>query len=227
MNNVLLGKTMKAMYKLSGKTLTQLADETGLTIDTINNLFYARIQKPGLAGVNTLVEAMGFSLRQLMDFMDSIDRNPDLPESSDITELFTQYIAGAADAVIAVTAAELPAEDTKRTLSAEIELLNAEHEKQLDRFRATHQRYVAQLQEQHSRQIEQMKEHYDQMEQHFDHSVAVLTDMHAQELARMEKDNLRIRKTLKWLALAFTVETFLFLLLMLMDMFNRSIGWMR
>ena len=52
MNNLALGKTLKAMYKLSGKTLTQLSDETDLTVDTINNLFYARIQKPGLAGVN-------------------------------------------------------------------------------------------------------------------------------------------------------------------------------
>ena len=38
MNNIALGKTLKAMYKLSGKTLTQLSDESGLTLDTINNL---------------------------------------------------------------------------------------------------------------------------------------------------------------------------------------------
>lgn len=76
MNNVLLGKTIKAMYKMSGKTLTQLSDETGLSVDTINNLFYARIQKPGLDGVNTLVNAMGFSLQQVMEFLQTY---PDLP----------------------------------------------------------------------------------------------------------------------------------------------------
>ena len=63
MNNMALGKTLKAMYKLSGKTLTHLSDETDLTVDTINNLLYARIQKPGLAGVNALVKAMGFSIQ--------------------------------------------------------------------------------------------------------------------------------------------------------------------
>lgn len=76
MNNVLLGKTLKAMYKLSGKTLNQLSDETDLTVDTINNLFYARVQKPGLAGVQSLVEAMGFSMQQLLSFL---DENPELP----------------------------------------------------------------------------------------------------------------------------------------------------
>ena len=92
MNNILLGKTLKAMYKLSGKTLSQLSDETGLTIDTINNLFYARVQKPGLAGVQTLVNAMGFSLQQLITFL---DEHPDLPEDCDITELFTAALASA------------------------------------------------------------------------------------------------------------------------------------
>ena len=55
MSNILLDKVIKTMYKLSGKTLTRLADETVLTADTINNLFYARIQKPGPAGVSALL----------------------------------------------------------------------------------------------------------------------------------------------------------------------------
>lgn len=86
MNNTLLGKTLKAMYKQSGKTITQLSDETGLSIDTINNLFYARVQKPGLSDVDTLSRAMGFSLMQLMEFTAL-----DFPSDADITAAFAKY----------------------------------------------------------------------------------------------------------------------------------------
>ena len=93
MVNILLGRTLKAMYKLSGKTLPQLADESGLSIDTVNNLFYARIQKPGLIGVSALTKAMGFSVQTLMGFMDQVA--PTLSEETDFTEAFTQYISSA------------------------------------------------------------------------------------------------------------------------------------
>lgn len=115
MNNVLLGKTIKAMYKLSGKTLPQLSDETGLTIDTINNLFYARVQKPGLAGVQALVNAMGFSVHQLLTFM---DEHPDLPEDCDVTELFTAYISSADPTDASVPPAKSAVSAAKGNLSA-------------------------------------------------------------------------------------------------------------
>lgn len=224
MNIVLLGKTLKAMYKLSGKTLTQLSEETDLTVDTINNLFYARIQKPGIAGVNALVNSMGFSIRQLMAFLDD---HPDLQENADVTDLFTRYISDQENTAPLVPSAKEPVSDTKGTLSSEIELLNAEHEKQLDRFRATHQRYVEQLKDQHRAQIDQMTAHNRQMEQHFDHSVAELKSIHAREMERLEKENARIRRTLRNLSIAVSIETGLILLLLILDMFNRSIGWMR
>lgn len=220
MNNVLLGRTLKAMYKLSGKTLPQLSDETGLTIDTINNLFYSRVQKPGLAGVQTLVNAMGFSMQQLLTFL---DEHPDLPEDCDITELFTS----AADTQAPVSPAKSPVPAAKGGFSAEIELVNEAYEKQLDRFRATHQRYVEQLKEQHTRQIEQMQAHNRQMEQHFDHSVAELKNLHARETDRLENSNTRLRRAVRILVSAVVVENGLFLLLLILDMINRGIGWMR
>ena len=217
MNNMALGKTLKAMYKLSGKTLTQLSDETDLTVDTINNLLYARIQKPGLAGVNALVKAMGFSIQQLIVFL---DENPDISEDCDVTDLFTKYISSAADANAPVKPAKEVVKDTKGNISAEIELLNAEHEKQLDRFRATHQRYVGQLQEQHDRQI-------GQMEQQFDKSTAEIKAVHAQEIEQLDKENARLRRTGKTLSIAVGIETALILLLLILDVFNRSVGWLR
>ena len=89
MNNVFLGKTLKAMYKLSGKTLQQLADETGLTLDTLNNVFYARLQKPGFFGVKMLVEATGYTVTDLVGFMEYAK---DLPDTADITDELTKYL---------------------------------------------------------------------------------------------------------------------------------------
>lgn len=217
MNNLALGKTLKAMYKLSGKTLTQLSDETDLTVDTINNLFYARIQKPGLAGVNALVKAMGYSIQQLIVFL---DENPDISEDCDVTDLFTKYISSAADANAPVKPAKEVVKDTKGNISAEIELLNAEHEKQLDRFRATHQRYVERLQEQYDRQIGQMG-------QQFDKSTAEIKAVHAQEIEHLDKENARLQRTGRTLSIAVGIETALILLLLILDALNRSVGWLR
>ena len=83
MGNVLLGKTCKAMYKLSGKTISQLSEETDLSVDTINNLFYARIQKPGFDGVTKFIRATGFHVRDMTNFLEMAE---DLPETADITE---------------------------------------------------------------------------------------------------------------------------------------------
>lgn len=224
MNNISLGKVLKAMYKLSGKTLAQLSDETGLTVDTINNLFYARVQKPGLIGVNALVNAMGFSVQQLISFL---EQYPELPEDCDVTALFTKYNDTAAAANAPVPAAKETVKAAKGSFSAEIELLNAEHEKQLDRFRATHQRYSDQLQAQHNSQIEQMQAHNRQLEQHFDNSVSALKAVHAQELERADKENARLRKSGKLLAICVSIETGLILLLLILDILNRSIGWFR
>lgn len=65
MSTTTLGKILKAMQKLSGLSVGDLADRSDLTIDTVNNLFYARVQKPGFSGICSLVESMGFSLALL------------------------------------------------------------------------------------------------------------------------------------------------------------------
>ena len=153
MNNILLGKTLKAMYKQSGKTVTQLSDCTGLSIDTLNNLFYARVQKPGLSDVDSLTRAMGFSLAQLMDFM-----SRDYPENADITAEFAKYTMACADAVQSPQDSQpSAAEAAENSESPEIRALKAEHEKQLDRFRATHLLYVEQIQNQYRAQLSDME----------------------------------------------------------------------
>ncbi|MCQ2558794.1 MAG: helix-turn-helix domain-containing protein [Oscillospiraceae bacterium] len=153
MNNTLLGKTLKAMYKQSGKTITQLADETGLSIDSINNLFYARVQKPGLADVDTLTKAMGFSLAQLMAFIEL-----GLPPDADITDAFAKYTLAADEPAEDLQRVQSPAPDPmEEKVTSQIRLLKAEHEKQLDRFRATHLLYVEQIQNQYKAQLADME----------------------------------------------------------------------
>lgn len=220
MNNVLLGKTIKAMYKLSGKTLPQLAEETGLTLDTINNLFYARIQKPGFAGVTALVGAMGFSLQQLTAFLDA---HPDLPEDSDVTELFTQFVSENTGAPAAAAKTHVK----PGPLREEIVLLNEEHEKQLDRFRADDQRHSEQLREQYERRVEELRESGLRMEKHYAESTAALKEAQAQEIALLEQENTRQKKNARILSLFLGAETVLVLLLLILDVLNRAVGWIR
>lgn len=217
---------------MSGKTLTQLSDESGLTVDTINNLFYARIQKPGLIGVAALVKAMGFSVQDLMAFM---ERHESLPENADVTELFAQYINSVSDtgapvppanAPVAVSAPGTAASVPEKT-AAQIDLLNAEHEKQLDRFKATHLGYVEQLNAQHRDQIEQMKESSRQLEQHFEHSVAELKAIHEQELARVDADLKQTKRVNHIIGIALAIETAFVVLLAVIDSLNAGIGWFR
>lgn len=153
MNNMLLGKTLKAMYKQSGKTITQLSDETGLSIDTINNLFYARVQKPGLSDVDTLTKAMGFSLVQLMEFTSMT-----FPPDADITAAFARYTLDLDVPPEELQQVQFPESDViEEKMAKQIQLLNAEHEKQLDRFRATHLLYVEQIQNQYKAQLANME----------------------------------------------------------------------
>ena len=146
MVNILLGRTLKAMYKLSGKTLPQLADESGLSIDTVNNLFYARIQKPGLIGVSALTKAMGFSVQTLMGFLEQVA--PSLAEETDFTEAFTQYIASAADTVPLAAATGVQGDPTAAPADAD-EL----YSRRLEQY---YQTSLADMRAAHARQLERI-----------------------------------------------------------------------
>lgn len=243
MDNVLLGKTLKAMYKLSGKTLMQLSDETGLTVDTINNLFYARVQKPGFIGVSTFVKATGHAISELSGFLEVAET---LPEEADIIDEFTKYLFSVKDTVpFAVTTSaynsfvnatnnvsvnttgaggfsagnELPVtgkncadHSTGCALSKDgtathecclqIQTLNEEHEKQLDRFRATHLHYVDEINNKHREQISQMEEEIRKLTEHYDHSVGEIKKSHEREIQRQESEVKFLKRTNILLTLA-------------------------
>lgn len=204
MQNVLLGKVIKAMYKLSGKTLTQLADETGLTVDTLNNLFYARLQKPGFFGVESVVEATGYSVADLLGFMKAAET---LPEDADITEEFTKYIFSAKETVPSVYSAEGCAKSADSVQHADsccvqIKELNEEHERQLDRYRATHLHYVDELHTRYHEQIKQMEEATARLKEHYDHSVGEIKKSHMREIDGYRSEIRRAQTVNRWLSAA-------------------------
>lgn len=112
-------------------------------------------------------------------------------------------------------------------MPSQIEYLTEEHAKELDRLRETHRHYEDQLKERYNGQIEQMQDHSRQMEQHFDHSVQELRTLHAQETERLDQQNMRLRRGVKTLVSIVVIENGIFLLLLILDVINRSIGWMR
>lgn len=210
MDNVLLGKVVKAMYKLSGKTLPQLADETGLTLDTINNFFYARVQKPSFFGVASLVKATGYSMPELVGFM---EKAKELPENADIVDEFTKYLFTVEDTRAVADSAKQIAEYTEeheeaesRNMLLQIQTLNEQHEKQLDRFRATHFSYVEQLNERYKEQIAQMEETNRKLKEHYDHSVGEIKKTHAQELDREREELSYARKLNRTLVISVIIE---------------------
>ena len=199
MNNVLLGKTIKAMYKQSGKTIAQLSEETDLTIDTINNLFYARVQKPGLSGVCALVGAMGFHPADLIDFMDTLK---DEDENIDITERFTTFMNAVRDTVPSAVPAKAPAEEAK----------GGSGEQVIEGYRA---------------RIEQLKESGKELSDHFERSIAEINRTHDKETDFLKKEIEEKKKTISRLGILLAAVVFLVILLLFIDAFNQNIGWLR
>lgn len=173
MDNILLGKVLKSMQKLSGKSIGELADASGLTVDTINNLFYARVQKPGFMGVCRLTECMGFSVTDLLYFLqDKSIQNLDVPQITEAVAAYTNAEtkpfadtakpAAASAKEIAAGAKEQNAlglvhEDAKLQMQKTEEL----YEKQFDRYRAANSNYVEQMRRQYESQIQQMQTSYE------------------------------------------------------------------
>lgn len=213
MNNILLGKTIKAMYKLSGKTLSRISEETDLTVDTINNLFYARIQKPSLGGVEMLVKDLGFTMQDLLGFLDA---NPNLPESADVTDLFTKYHQSVCDAVPAASSAisAAPSADTK-SLSPDT-MLRSDHEKAIELLRESHKEQVLLLQESADRSSKQ-----------YESTISSISSFFESSRERLEGDLKRLRKLYRVSALLFAVGSVIILLLLCIDFLNRSVGWLR
>ncbi len=207
MENILLGKVAKAMYKLSGKTLTQLSDEIGYTIDNINNLFYGRLQKPSYFGIVKLVKATGFTMEQLDKFMQMAQN---LPEEADITEEFSKFILAEREG-LPLPEAGLPVidaqdgNDSPEALYKQIEWINEAHEKEMIRSKEINLQYVDLLNARNGELIARMEDSIRRLKDHYDHSVGEIKKAHAEELERQERTLRYTRKVNRFLIAFLTV----------------------
>lgn len=206
MNNIRLGKTIKAMYKLSGKTLAQLSEETDLTVDTINNLFYARIQKPGFFGVCTLVKAMGFEPEELIGFMDDPHSEED---NADITECFTRYIASQRDAAPGTENESMPHAPAKAEKKSEPAALNDQ--------------IVSGFHE----QIDQLKQSARERREQYEKTIEDLKAIHQEETDYLKDEVQAQKKTCRRLSWMFAGVIFVAIAFLIFDVVNRSVGWLR
>lgn len=232
MTNVELGLVLKAMYKYSGMTVGTLSEKTGITVDTINNLFYGRVQKPGLFGVVSLVETMGFRTEELLSILRE-QPVKELPQNT-LVEILTAYTekrtegtASAPVAVVVRTAAgqQTAAEDagpvvTLKTLEAQRKELNEEHERSLDRFKATHAHYCDELKQQYKESLEQIRADHEETVRKLEDELDAVRKNSEQEIGMLRRKN----KHLVWALIA---ETALMVGAFMADLFNHQIGWFR
>lgn len=179
MTVVSLGKAVKAMYKLSGKTLNQLSEETDLSIDTINNFFYARLQKPSFLGVSKLVEATGYSMNDLIGFLEASES---FPANADYCDEFAKYMLS----VELTTPSVKPARGT--SVESATPSVDSTIDKYVEELNANHHEQVEQLINQFKEQIQQMENSFTRLKEHYDHSVGEIKKTQAAELTRIEKE---------------------------------------
>lgn len=228
MTNVELGLVLKAMYKLSGLTVGSLSEKTGITVDTINNLFYGRVQKPGFFGVVTLVETMGFRTE---DMISILKENPvkDLPQNC-LTEILTAYLNKKPGETETVTvklqtgkekdSAQALPEAALKGLENQRKELNEEHERSLDRFKATHTHYCDELKQQYKESLELIRAGHEETVQKLENELTLVRQNSEREIKRLHKRN----KRLTWALIA---ETALVIGIFTADLFNHQIGWLR
>lgn len=222
-NNVELGLVLKAMYKLSGMTVGALSEKTGITVDTLNNLFYGRVQKPGFFGVVTLVETMGYRVEDLLKVLREYDVK-DMPQNT-LTEILSgldKQAGGEKKEPAAIPAAGSKKETaiSLESLEAQRKELNEEHERQLDRFKATHTRYTDELKQQYHESLEMIRAGHAETVAKLQTELDDVKQNSTREIQRLQKRNAR----LVWALIA---ETALVVGTFIADLLNHQIGWLR
>lgn len=240
MDNVVLGKLLKAMQKMSGKSITVLSDESGLTVDTINNLFYARIQKPGFEGVCSLSEVMGFPVEKLLEYL----KNNEL-EDMEVAQI-TEFLAEAAeDGAEKKAVSAVSAKKNAGTAKADLASLEEAHEKEIERLRSGYARSVENLREQREESLRQMKESYAGLERTLDSQIALLKEERQKDfqfyekslndaekrytdvIGKLEKTVESQRRTIRRCITALILIFVCIIILLTVDKLCSDIGWFR
>lgn len=229
MNNQRLAKILKCMQKMSGKSIGELSDETELTVDTINNLLYARVQKPGFFGICSLTEAMGFKVEELLVL--AKDDETDEADAKELCEKLTGFLQARENGENPASAGKTVEETktrpskgvspaTQEALDRQKADLDQEHERQLDRFRSVHQGYAEKMKQQYDENLREVKMSCEK---------ALANERAGSERLRQEltEENRRLQKKNSRLTILLIVETALIAALTVADLLLGYIGWFR
>ena len=216
------GMILKTWIKDAGYSYSDVAEETGFSLDTINNSLAGKVADPRLERVFKIAVLTGHSVCEYLQLM---------LEDEDIDFADRVHVLRADEDMHLRPLATAP---QVSHASSEHNLSEAEMNSILDRFRRVYESVINQLRDQiaqikESRQI--MKEQYEQQlqkmeEQHRIHD-ETLAETHREAMGLLREENDRLRRANRWKTIALSVETVAVVALTLIDAFNTDIGWYR
>lgn len=205
------GEIFKAKMKDKGFTVQQVADGTGISYDTLNNVLNCK-SDPTVERVLKLCMFLGMDLHT--------DYLAPLFDGLDVEEGFADQIKQIVGTT-SVKASPAPAAcgnkaGCEKQIKGLMEVFVDSQEKTLDRFKAVHDRY-------HQEQVQQLRESRDLIIAAKDAQIATLRD----DLAEQAKHITRLRNRNKILGIAVAAETVFIAVTWLMDFLIHDNGWVR
>lgn len=212
-----VGEILKKWVKDSGLSYSEVAEQTGYSLDTINNSLSGKIKEPSLERVFKIAVLTGHSVCEFLrlmlegeeiDFADRIHVLTDKP----------LHVVKYTDTLPAKTPTTVPAEHHTDDAT-------------LDRFRRVHGDYAAAIREQTKQQLETMerqhKVHNDALGKYHEEVVKALEKSHTEVVAHLERENTRLRRRNVFLTVALIVETVAILAVSIYDVLHLDVGWYR
>lgn len=212
-----VGELLKKWVRESGLSYSEVAEQTGYSLDTINNSLSGKIKEPSLERVFKIAVLTGHSVCEFLRLMlegDEIDFADRIHVLTDKPLHMVKYT----DTLPAKAPATVPAEHHTDDAT-------------LDRFRRVHGDYAAAIREQTKQQLETMERqhraHNDAMEKYHDEVVKALEKSHTEVVTQLERENKRLRRRSTWLTIALVVETLAVMAISIYDIINLDVGWYR
>lgn len=216
------GMILKAWIKDAGYSYSDVAEETGFSLDTINNSLSGKVSDPRLERVFKIAVITGHSVCEYLQLM---------LEDEDIDFADRVHVLRSDEDMHLRTIDTAP---QASHASPEHNISQDEMNSILDRFKRVYESVINQLRDQiaqlkESRKI--MKEQYEQQLQKMEEQQRMhdesLAESHREAMGLLREENDRLRRANRWKTIALSVETAAIVALMLVDSFNTDIGWYR
>lgn len=195
-----------------GYTVPQLAEGTGISEDTINNILNCKTD-PTMERVIKLCLYLQMDLYQdyLRPLFDGLEA-----DEAFAAQLSTMLGSGCSVRSQPAAPACGNRAGCEKQIQGVMQTVMDANEHTLDRFKDVHDRY-------HQQQVQQLQEGRDLVIAAKDAQIATLRD----DLAQQSRHITRLRNRNKWLSIAVTAETVFIAATWLMDLLIRDNGWIR